>query len=308
MLLSVDDFERMAERDVAERTGRPIVGVDLGGGQGMERCRGRVGKQGASRRLPSRQGIPDIDGSRGPRLKYREAPMHGLARDGPLAPGARAEECNRLAALFEAINGGIWDRLSLVVCDRFRLGELQRLYDTKRRSFPAFQGGPKRRLTFAPCASSPWTGRCHHRAGQSRPLLAASPWPSPIVRKTTMPRQHVRLAKKGTHNCTARDDVAAALVLGAGVFQRSRAQPKRSAAHILEQHNHAATYRTRRRATRAAGEHCPTGRSQARRPPLPSRVGKAGRLEVDHMYSWSNAGRRLVGRRRAPGSLSGMSF
>ena len=37
MLLSVDDFERMAERDVADRGGRPVVGIDVGGGRAWRR-------------------------------------------------------------------------------------------------------------------------------------------------------------------------------------------------------------------------------------------------------------------------------
>ena len=41
MLLSVDDWERMiAERDVAERSGRPIVAIDLGGGRAWSGCDG----------------------------------------------------------------------------------------------------------------------------------------------------------------------------------------------------------------------------------------------------------------------------
>ena len=42
---------------------------------------------------------------------------------------------------------------------------------------------------------------------------------------------NTRLVKKGSNN-TSRDDVPAALVLASGVFQRTRAQPKRSAAYL----------------------------------------------------------------------------
>ena len=35
MLLDTADWQRMVERKVPERQGQPIVGVDLGGGQGM---------------------------------------------------------------------------------------------------------------------------------------------------------------------------------------------------------------------------------------------------------------------------------
>ena len=33
MLLTVDDFEQMASREVADQRGRPIVAIDLGGGR-----------------------------------------------------------------------------------------------------------------------------------------------------------------------------------------------------------------------------------------------------------------------------------
>ena len=63
---------------------------------------------------------------------------------------------------------------------------------------------------------------------QSRPLLAAS---LSVAMVKNDDAGNVRLAKQGSNN-TARDDVAAALVLAAGVYQRARAQPKRGGAYL----------------------------------------------------------------------------
>ena len=41
-LLSVDDWDRMTERAVAERSGRPIVAIDLGGGRAWSRGDGHM--------------------------------------------------------------------------------------------------------------------------------------------------------------------------------------------------------------------------------------------------------------------------
>ena len=65
-------------------------------------------------------------------------------------------------------------------------------------------------------------------AETSRPLLAAS---LSVAMVRNDDQGNTRLTKKASNN-TSRDDVAAALVLGAGVFQRARAQPKRTGAYL----------------------------------------------------------------------------
>ena len=79
MLLSVDDFTRMAERDVAERGGRPIVAVDLGGGRAWSAATA-IWESGRIEVLAIAPGIPGIEAQERTATKCREAPMHGLSR------------------------------------------------------------------------------------------------------------------------------------------------------------------------------------------------------------------------------------
>ena len=60
MLLSVDDFTRMAARPVAERGGRPIVAIDLGGGRSWSAAVA-VWKSGRIEALACAPGIPSIE-------------------------------------------------------------------------------------------------------------------------------------------------------------------------------------------------------------------------------------------------------
>ena len=60
MLLTVDDWERMASRPVPERSGRPIVAVDLGGGRAWSAATA-VWQSGRVEALAVAPGTPDID-------------------------------------------------------------------------------------------------------------------------------------------------------------------------------------------------------------------------------------------------------
>ena len=60
MLLTTDDFERMAERAVADRAGRPIVGIDLGGGRAWSAATA-IWESGRIEALAIAPGIPNID-------------------------------------------------------------------------------------------------------------------------------------------------------------------------------------------------------------------------------------------------------
>ena len=76
MLLTVDDYKRMVERPVPERgEGRPLVGLDLGGGPCLERGSGylayRTGRGvGAGPRYPG----PGSTGKAGPRSRWHLSP------------------------------------------------------------------------------------------------------------------------------------------------------------------------------------------------------------------------------------------
>ena len=119
-----------------------------------------------------------------------------------------------------------WGSPELVVCDRFRLNELRDCTNgttvvprVSRWSEASFDIRALRQLVKDGPLSI---------EAESRTLLAAS---LSVCMVRNDDAGNVRLSKKGSNNCS-RDDVAAALVLGAGVFQRARSQPKRGGAYL----------------------------------------------------------------------------
>ena len=222
MLLTVDDFERMAGREVADRRGRPIVAIDLGGGRAWSAATA-IWQSGRIEALAIAPGIPDIESQeardRVPRGTYGRLLETGRLR---MAHGLRVQPP---AALMAAITSD-WGEPELIVCDRFRLGELQDccngtqvLPRVSRWSEASDDIRALRRLV----KDGPFTLEEH-----SRPLLAAS---LSVAMVKNDGGGNTRLVKKASNN-TSRDDVAAALVLGAGVYQRARAQPKRAGAYL----------------------------------------------------------------------------
>ena len=222
MLLSVDDFERMAGRDVAERAGRPIVAIDLGGGRAWSAATA-IFQSGRIEALAVAPGIPSIeaqeDRDQVPRNTYGRLIETGRLR---LAYGLRVQPP---AALMAAITAE-WGSPELIVCDRFRLGELRDCVNgtpVVPRVSRWSEAGDDIRALRRLVKDGPFTV-----AETSRPLLAAS---LAVCMVRNDDQGNTRLTKKGTNNC-ARDDVGAALVLGAGVYQRARSQPKRAGAYL----------------------------------------------------------------------------
>ena len=222
MLLSVDDYERMAERPVGERSGRPIVGIDLGAGRAWSAATA-IWRSGRIEALAIAPGIPDItaqeDRDQVPRGTYGRLIVAGRLR---LAHGLRVQPPG---ALMGAITEE-WGSPELVVCDRFRLNELRDCTNgttvvprVSRWSEASFDIRALRQLVKDGPLSI---------EAESRTLLAAS---LSVCMVRNDDAGNVRLSKKGSNNCS-RDDVAAALVLGAGVFQRARSQPKRGGAYL----------------------------------------------------------------------------
>ena len=222
MLLTVDDFEQMASREVADRRGRPIVAVDLGGGRAWSAATA-IWQSGRVEAVAIAPGIPGIeeqeDRDQVPRGTYGRLLETGRLR---MAHGLRVQPP---AALMAAITEA-WGEPELIICDRFRLGELKDCVNgtqvvprVSRWSEAGDDIRSLRRLVKDGPLSVEET---------SRPLLAAS---LAVAMVKNDDQGNTRLTKKASNN-TARDDVAAALVLGAGVFQRARAQPKRAGAYL----------------------------------------------------------------------------
>ena len=215
MLLTVDDWERVCARPVPPRDGRPIVAYDLGGGRAWSAAVA-VWRSGRVEAVAVAPGIPSLSEQekrdRVPAGTYRRLAQGGALR---VAEGLRVQppaELHRAAA-------AAWGRPEVIVCDRFRLAELQDVVNgtpvmprVARWSEAAEDIRALRKAAKdGPLACAPG----------SRDLLTAS-LSGALVKNDD--QGNVRLVKKGTNNA-ARDDVAAALVLAAGVLERSLRAP-----------------------------------------------------------------------------------
>ena len=222
MLLSVADWDGLVERDVAERSGKPIIGIDLGGGRAWSAAVA-VWQSGRVEALASAPGIPNVEAQED-RDQVARGTYAALVESGKLrlAHGLRVQPPG---ALYQAVIEE-WGQPELVICDRFRVGELRDVVNgiqviarVSRWSESAEDIRSLRRLVKdGPLSVEPG----------SRPLLAASLSVS-MVRNDD--QGNTRLAKKSVNN-SSRDDVAAALVLAAGVYQRARSQPKRAGSYL----------------------------------------------------------------------------
>ena len=211
MLLTGADWDATVARPVAPREGRPIVGVDLGGGRAWSAAVA-LWRTGRIEALGVAPGIPGIVAQekrdRVPTGTYQKLVDLGVLR---VAEGLRVQPPAQLiAAAREA-----WGELETVICDRFRLAELQDVVEgcpvvprVSRWSEAAFDIRALRKLAQDGPLSV---------AESSRPLLAAS-LAAAMVKGDD--QGNTRLMKRQSNN-EARDDVAAALVLAAGSYARS---------------------------------------------------------------------------------------
>ena len=212
MLLAVDDWERMILRPTPERQGKPIVGIDLGSGRAWSAACA-VWQNGRIECLASGPGIPDIAGQekrdRVPPGTYQALVTRGLLH---VSEGLRVQPPSALwTAIVEA-----WGVPVNLICDRFRLPELLDAIGgacpvearvTKWSESSADIRGLQKAVKDGPFAV----------AEGSRPLLAES-LAAALVKHDDA--GNTRMVKNGTHN-TGRDDVAAALALAGGAFDRA---------------------------------------------------------------------------------------
>ena len=215
MLLSVSDFEDMAKRAVPEREGRPIVSLDLGSSRAWSAAcslyrNGRIEARAVAPGLPCLADQETRDNV--PRGTYQRLADQGVLIQ---AEGLRVPPASLLMQLISET----WGRPAGLICDRFRIDELrdaglpcQITPRVTRWSESSFDIRALRsRTKDGPFA----VAEC------SRSLLAAS-LSAAMVKNDDA--GSFRLIKKGFNN-KARDDVAAALVLAAGLFERT-AQPR----------------------------------------------------------------------------------
>ena len=216
VLLSVEDWQRIEARAVPPREGRPIVAYDLAGGRAWSAAVG-IWRTGRIEALAVAPGIPSLEDQerrdRVPAGVYRMLAETGALR---IAEGLRVQPPGELhRAAVDA-----WGPAEVILCDRFRLGELQDVVGStplSPRVARWSEAGEDIRAVRKLAADGPLS--C---AEGSRPLLAASLSAAMVVNDD---QGNTRLKKKGTNN-QARDDVAAALVLAAGAYHRSQRAPR----------------------------------------------------------------------------------
>ncbi len=215
VLLSVPEYEAVCGRPVPDREGRPVVGVDLGGGRAWSAAVA-VWANGRTEAIAVAPGVPSL-GEQEKRDRVPRGTYQRLAESGALllADGLRVPPVGQVV---DAIRE--W-RPAVIVCDRFRLAE-------------ALDHGP-------PCPVEPRVGRWSEQSEDIRALrkaaldgpLSVDPGSRALIGASLAVAAvkhddggNVRLVKRGTNN-TARDDVAAALVLAAGeAARRMRRPPK----------------------------------------------------------------------------------
>lgn len=209
-LLTVGDWDRLCARPEALPTGRPVVGIDLGGGRAWSAAVA-LWRTGRIEALAVAPGIPDL-AAQEKRDRVPSGTYQRLAESGSLriADGLRVQPPGQLVAMIRER----WGKPQAVGCDRFRLSDLQ-------DAAPGWAIYPRRMLWSEASADiralrkAALDGNlnCH---GSSRSLVEASLAVAKVENDTS---GNSRLVKRGTNN-EGRDDVAAALTLAAGLRDR----------------------------------------------------------------------------------------
>ncbi len=216
MLLTVDDWERVCERPVPPREGRPLFAYDLGGGRAWS-AGVALWRNGRVEALALAPGIPSLaeqeKRDRVPAGTYRK-----LAQSGALLV-AESLRVQPPAALHRACTAA-WGRPEVILCDHFRVNDLRDCVNGAEivaRRTRWSEAAEDIRALRQMAADGPLS--CEQG---SRALLTASLSGALVLNDD---QGNVRLRKKGVNN-EARDDVAAALVLAAGAYSRSLRTPR----------------------------------------------------------------------------------
>ena len=218
VLLTVDDWERVTDRPVAERVGKAIVGCDLGGGRAFSAAVA-VWKSGRVEAIAVCPGIPDVAAQerrdRVPQGTYQELVDSGTLR---VAHGWMVQPPVQLVdAIVER-----WGTPATIVCDRFRekdLRDASRGIPIESRVTQWSEASFDIRALRRFCKDGPFSVEL-----VSRGLLAAGLAVSTVKNDDA---GNSRLVKSKQN--TARDDAPAAWLLAAGAFDRALSKPKRGA-------------------------------------------------------------------------------
>ena len=210
-LLTVDDWERTCARPVGDADGRPVVGIDLGGGRSWSAAVA-VWRSGRTEAIAVAPGIPTI----GDQERRDRVPAGTYAK--LLEGGALAVDQGRRvpspAVLMDRVRT-MWGP-RYVLCDRFRLGELMDACPSGIRLVPRV---PRWRESTEDI-------RALRRMAKDGPL-SVEPGSRALI-QASLAVATVKNDDAGNHrlvkdtNDTARDDVAAAWLFAAGAVARTK--------------------------------------------------------------------------------------
>ena len=224
MLLTVDDWAIGEAREVQPRNDRPIVAVDLGGGRSWSAAVA-IWESGRIEAMAVAPGIPSLEDQE--RRDGVPSGMYQRLYDAGILDVAEGLRVQPPAQLWESIVER-WGTPVRLLCDRFRLGELQDVVQgacvmeprVTRWSEAAADIRALRKIIRDGPASI---------EGTARPLLKAS-LSAAYVKSDD--QGNTRLVKRGKDN-QARDDVAAALTLVAGAYARAGDAPVRELSYSV---------------------------------------------------------------------------
>ena len=211
VLLTVSDWERVTAREVPKREGRPIVGVDLGGGRAWSAAVAVWGNGRIEARAVA-PGIPDLDEQerrdRVPAGTYSRLFDRGQLE---IAEGLRVQP---VAAMWDLIRTA-WGKPQLIVLDRFRLGEMEDAVKHGARLEPRVSRWSEASFDIRSLRAMALDGPM--AVDEDSQALLETSLAQAMVKSDDA--GNTRLVKKGSNN-QSRDDVAAALTLAAGALAR----------------------------------------------------------------------------------------
>ena len=217
-LLTVDDWKLATARPVGLPAGKPIVGIDLGGGRAWSAAVA-MWESGRIEAIACAPGIPSIEDQE-KRDNVPTGVYTKLAANGSLttAHGLRVQPPS---ALWEAICTR-WGIPVSIVCDRFRLSELRDVVGNACKIEPRVTQWSSSSADIRALRKICRDGPLSVDSG-SRNLLMVSLSAAYVENDNA---GNSRLIKRSSDN-KARDDVAAAATLAAGAFERAGAAPVR---------------------------------------------------------------------------------
>ena len=211
MLLTVGDWELMSERAVPERQGDPIVAIDLGSGRAWSAAVA-MWEGGRCEALAVAPGLPSLEEQerrdRVPAGTYRALAAKGLLA---VSEGLRVQPP---AQLWEQVTAR-WGVPVSVICDRFRLAELEDAIGGRCGIEPRVSRWSEASADIRALRGLAKDGPLSV-VEQDRDLLQAS---LSVAQVKNDDQGSTRLTKSSSN--VARDDVAAALVLAAGAYRRA---------------------------------------------------------------------------------------